>query len=102
MPVVGTALRSDLQTGSTESPILRVVAVGDDLDVIYGVFIGGDDGGSAPDGADGADAVDADAVAGVLRAVCDDLRIVLSLKDACAAGGASGAGGAGKVVGASA
>ena len=82
VPVVSAGLGGDLKVRSAKAAILGVVAVGDDLDAAYGVFIGGDDRGSTPDGADGADAVDADAVAVVLRTVRNDLWTVLYLEDA--------------------
>src|SRR5271168_519818 len=39
VPVVGAALGGDLKLGSAEASVFRVVAVGDDFDVTYGVFV---------------------------------------------------------------
>ena len=52
------ALGSELDLCAAEAAILRVVAVGQNLYVIDGIFRGGDDRGFAPHGAGGADTVD--------------------------------------------
>jgi len=70
--------------GAAETAVLGVIAVGDDLDVLNGVFRRRNDGGSAPDSAGGADTVDTDAVVLVLLARRQRLRTIFRLKDSAA------------------
>ena len=55
--VIGPALRSNLKLGAAEAPTLGVIAVGNDLYIINGIFRWGNDRSSAPDSARDADAV---------------------------------------------
>ena len=87
---IGTAFGSDLNLRTAEAAVLRVIAVGDDLQVVDRVFTGGNDRRAAPHSAYGANAVDADAVVLILAAGTLNLRAVLGGEYAGAAAGPAG------------
>ena len=81
MQIVGPGLGNHLDVGAAEAPVLRVVAVGDDGDILHRVFAGGDHRRAAPDRAHGADSIDSDAVGFILAAAGLNLRPVFRLED---------------------
>src|SRR6266404_4844306 len=97
MKVVGAALGNNLNLGSAEAAKFSIVAIGENFHALYGIFRGGNDCRSTPDGAGGADAVDHDAVVFILLASGQSLRAVFGLENALIASGPAGTLGSGKV-----
>src|SRR4030081_2939417 len=88
MQLIGAALGNYLDLRTAEPPVLRVVAVRDNLQFSDRIFTGSDHGGAAPDGAHCAYAVDGDAIGFVLATCILDLRTVLGLENTATAAGA--------------
>src|ERR1700738_4034074 len=74
MQLIGAALGNYLDLRTAEPPVLRVVAVRDNLQFSDRIFTGSDHGGAAPDGAHRAYAVDGDAIGFVLATCILDLE----------------------------
>src|SRR5882724_6903065 len=98
MEVVRSALGDDLYLCATEASLLRVIPVGNDFYVVYGVFRRRDHCCTSPDCAGRADTVDRNAVVLILLAMCQSLRAVFRLENTCVAAGCAGTLCAGKIM----